>query len=62
MWGLAFKPKTDDMREAPAIEIIRVLIESGAKIHAHDPEALHEAKRIFKNKLGNNLKLFEKFG
>lgn len=60
LWGLAFKPKTDDMREAPAIEMINALLASGARIQAHDPEALDEAKRIFETQLGDNLKLYEK--
>jgi len=47
MWGLAFKPKTDDMREAPSRTIINMLIEKGAKIVAYDPVAIEEAKRIF---------------
>ncbi len=59
MWGLAFKPKTDDMREAPAIEMIKALNAHGAKVHAHDPEALHAAERIFKDRIGKDLSLFE---
>ncbi len=47
VWGLAFKPQTDDMREAPAIVIIDALIQSGAKIQAFDPVAMDEARRIF---------------
>jgi UDPglucose 6-dehydrogenase len=47
VWGLAFKPNTDDMREAPSIDIIRVLTNEGATIRAHDPEAIGEAKRVF---------------
>jgi len=47
VWGLAFKPRTDDMREAPAISIIRDLTERGARIRATDPEAIDEAKKIF---------------
>ncbi|HOT76978.1 MAG TPA: UDP-glucose/GDP-mannose dehydrogenase family protein [Candidatus Wallbacteria bacterium] len=46
VWGLAFKPKTDDMREAPSVVIINKLIEKGAKIQAFDPEAIKEAKKI----------------
>lgn len=60
MWGLAFKPQTDDMREAPSIEMINELLKYGAKIQAHDPAALEEAKRIFGNKIGNEINLFEK--
>ncbi len=48
VWGLAFKPKTDDMREAPAIPILKTLLERGAKVQAHDPEAMPTAKGIFK--------------
>lgn len=47
IWGLAFKPQTDDMREAPAIVIINALIKLGAKIKAYDPVAMHEAEKIF---------------
>jgi UDPglucose 6-dehydrogenase len=47
VWGLAFKPRTDDMREAPAIEVIEGLIGKGAKVQAHDPVATHTAKRVF---------------
>lgn len=46
VWGLSFKPKTDDMREAPSLVIIDNLIKNGAKIHAFDPEAMKEAKKI----------------
>ena len=60
IWGLSFKPRTDDMREAPAIAMIEALIEKGVKIQAHDPEALKEAQRIFKDKIGNQISLFEK--
>jgi UDPglucose 6-dehydrogenase len=51
IWGLAFKPKTDDMREAPAIVIIRALLEEGAKVRAYDPEALRMARGIFGSKI-----------
>jgi len=47
VWGLAFKPRTDDMRDAPAITVIDSLIEAGAEVHAYDPEATEEAKKIF---------------
>ncbi|MFC1733980.1 UDP-glucose dehydrogenase family protein [candidate division KSB1 bacterium] len=49
VWGLAFKPKTDDMREAPAVTIITELQKKGAKICAFDPEAEHTAKKMLKN-------------
>ncbi len=44
VWGLSFKPKTDDMREAPSVVIINNLLERGAKVKAYDPVAMHEAK------------------
>lgn len=44
LWGLAFKPRTDDMREAPALALIRGLVEDGARVRAYDPEATEEAK------------------
>jgi UDPglucose 6-dehydrogenase len=47
VWGLAFKPRTDDMREAPAVTVIDALQKAGADLHVHDPEALNEARRIF---------------
>jgi UDPglucose 6-dehydrogenase len=46
LWGLAFKPKTDDMREAPALAIIERLLAKGAAVRAYDPKAIHEAKRM----------------
>jgi len=45
IWGLSFKPGTDDMREAPSLTIIEKLIGAGAIIHAHDPVAIHEVKK-----------------
>ena len=51
VWGLAFKPKTDDMREAPAVPIINALLEKGAKVQAYDPEAMEVARGIFGNKV-----------
>lgn len=55
LWGLAFKPKTDDMREAPSRVVLEALIAAGATIQAFDPEALDEAKRIYGDKEGLNL-------
>jgi len=52
MWGLAFKPKTDDMREAPSRVILEALIAAGATVRAYDPEAMIEAKRIYGDKPG----------
>ncbi|RKH72899.1 UDP-glucose dehydrogenase family protein [Corallococcus aberystwythensis] len=51
VWGLAFKPKTDDMREAPSIEVIEGLIGKGAQVIAHDPVAAHAAKRVFGDRI-----------
>ncbi len=47
VWGLAFKPGTDDMREAPAVTVIERLLQAGATIRAHDPEATERAREIF---------------
>jgi UDPglucose 6-dehydrogenase len=47
VWGLAFKPKTDDMRDAPAIPFIEKLLEAGAKVRAYDPAAMRAAQGIF---------------
>jgi UDPglucose 6-dehydrogenase len=47
VWGLAFKPRTDDMRDAPAITVIEALIAAGARVCAYDPEATQEAKKLF---------------
>ena len=51
VWGLAFKPKTNDMREAPAITIINDLLKRGAKILAYDPKATEEAKFYFQDRI-----------
>jgi len=51
LWGLAFKPQTDDMREAPSLVIIRKLLEAGAHVKTYDPVAMKEAERILGNKV-----------
>lgn len=47
VWGLAFKPDTDDIREAPALYMIRALLEAGAEVKAYDPEAMENVKSVF---------------
>jgi UDPglucose 6-dehydrogenase len=51
VWGLAFKPRTDDMREAPSVVIINNLLRAGATIRVHDPVAMNEARKIFKKRI-----------
>jgi UDPglucose 6-dehydrogenase len=51
IWGLAFKPQTDDMREAPALTLIDDLVEAGANVVGHDPAAMHEAQRRMGKKI-----------
>ncbi len=51
IWGLSFKPNTDDMREAPSIDIINGLLEHGAQVKAYDPVATENAKKIFGDKI-----------
>jgi UDPglucose 6-dehydrogenase len=51
LWGLAFKPNTDDIREAPALYMIDALLEEGARIHAFDPEAMNNAKQLIGDKV-----------
>lgn len=55
VWGLSFKPNTDDMREAPAVAIIHELKKRGAIIHAHDPVAIEEARKL----LDRSVKFFD---
>jgi UDPglucose 6-dehydrogenase len=51
MWGLAFKPNTDDIRDAPSLKIIDLLIKNGASITAYDPEAMENISNIYKGKI-----------
>ena len=53
LWGLAFKPGTNDMREAPAINTIKALVQRGAKIQAYDPKAMDEAQSIYLKGVAN---------
>jgi UDPglucose 6-dehydrogenase len=55
VWGLAFKPNTDDLREAPSLAIIRSLLSAGAVVHAHDPVANEGTQAIF----GDTIRLFD---
>jgi UDPglucose 6-dehydrogenase len=55
IWGLAFKPNTDDMREAPSLVLIEALLEAGATVVAHDPVAIHETRR----RLGDRIRYAE---
>lgn len=51
IWGLSFKPRTDDMREAPSVTVIRALLERGAKIRAFDPKATETARHLFTDQI-----------
>ncbi len=55
LWGLSFKPKTDDMREAPSRVVLEALIDAGAVVRAFDPEAMDEARRLYPNEAGLQL-------
>jgi len=55
VWGLAFKPHTDDIREAPALYNIKLLLEEGATVQVHDPEAMNNVKRV----MGNTISYFD---
>jgi UDPglucose 6-dehydrogenase len=52
VWGLSFKPNTDDMREAPSLNLIESVLAAGARIRAHDPEAAEEAQRLMGQRIG----------
>jgi UDPglucose 6-dehydrogenase len=59
VWGLAFKPKTDDVREAPALHLIEKLVAAGAKVRASDPRALETSgERIQQAGIGHSVALF----
>jgi UDPglucose 6-dehydrogenase len=51
IWGLAFKPRTDDIREAPALTLIDYLLSGGAKVQVHDPEAMANVRKLYGDKL-----------
>jgi UDPglucose 6-dehydrogenase len=59
VWGLAFKPKTDDMREAPAVPLISALLDAGASVAAYDPEAMKVARTIFGTRVDFKDKSYE---
>jgi len=59
LWGVAFKPKTDDIREAPALAIIEGLLAAGAKIHASDPKALDQLRRQYGERLAYFLDAYQ---
>ncbi len=52
LWGIAFKPRTDDIREAPALNVIAGLLEAGVTVRAHDPKALPNLRRLFGDRIG----------
>lgn len=58
LWGLSFKPKTDDMREAPSLIIIEKLLKEGASVIAYDPVAMHEAQRILGDKISYSTEMY----
>ncbi len=59
LWGLSFKPKTDDMREAPSLVIIDKLLKEGANVVAYDPVAMHEAQRMIGDTITYSLDMYD---
>lgn len=59
LWGAAFKPKTDDVREAPAVSIIARLLQAGAQVAVHDPRALDNLRQIFGDKIAYHRDAYE---
>lgn len=59
LWGLAFKPKTDDIREAPAIIIVESLLAAGARVAVHDPQALDNTRAVFGKRIGYHEDAYE---
>ena len=59
VWGLSFKPRTDDMREAPSITVINRLLDAGAKVQASDPVAMHVARETFGDRITYHSKNYE---
>jgi UDPglucose 6-dehydrogenase len=51
VWGLSFKPRTDDMREAPSITIIEALLDAGARVVAYDPQSQRAARSVFGSRI-----------
>ena len=59
LWGLSFKPKTDDMREAPSLVIIEKLLKAGASVIAYDPVAMHEAQRMIGDTISYSTDMYD---
>lgn len=59
LWGLSFKPKTDDMREAPSLVIIEKLLKAGASVVAYDPVAMHEAQRMIGDTISYSTEMYD---
>ncbi len=59
LWGLSFKPKTDDMREAPSLVIIEKILKAGASVVAYDPVAMHEAQRMLGDTISYSTDMYD---